>query len=81
MYKNIAILTISQEKKQFFYIFDKFWAFFQFFVKKTVKKYPPAVNTKSRKKRKKIKIQERASLGNLVVKRRTRGFFDKISVT
>ena len=80
MCRNIAFLTISQKKKHFFLIFDKFWAFLNFFVKKNVKKVPPAVNSKSQKKRKKIKIQEHASLGNLVAKRNMRGFFDKISI-
>ena len=51
--RNIAMLTISQEKTFFFKIFDKFWAFFNFFVKKREKSTPPAVNSKSQKKGKK----------------------------
>ena len=53
MYKNIAILTISQEKNNFFYIFDKFWAFFQFFVKKREKNTPGGKKQISKKKGKK----------------------------
>ena len=73
------MLTISQEKTFFFNFLINFGPFL-FFLLKNVKKIPPAVKYKSQKKRKKIKIQEHASLGNLVAKRNMRGFFDKISI-